>query len=47
MTTTSGPEIMSSRSILAADPYTGELCCVLPDANSVTQRQCVEIGMVR
>ena len=38
---------LSRRAMYSGSHRTGVFCCVLPDANSVTQRQCVEIGMVR
>ena len=39
--------LLSRRAMYSGSHRTGEFCCELPDANSVTQRQCVEIGMVR
>ena len=38
---------LSRRAMYSGSHRTGVFCCVLPDASSVTQRQCVEIGMVR
>ena len=38
---------LSRRAMYIGNRRTGEFCCELPDASSVTQRQCVEIGMVR
>ena len=38
---------LSRRAMYSGARRTGEFCCELPDANNVTQRQCVEIGMVR
>ena len=37
---------LSRRAMYSGTHRTGVFCCELPDANSVTQRQCVEIGMV-
>ena len=38
---------LSRRTIYSGTRRTGEFCCELPDASSVTRMQCVEIGMVR
>ena len=38
---------LSRRAMYSCSHHTGVFCCELPDANNVTQRQCVEIGMVR
>ena len=38
---------LSLRAMYSGTRHTGEFCCELPDANSVIQMQCVEIGMVR
>ena len=38
---------LSLRAMYSGTRRTGEFCCVFPDASSVTQMQCVEIGMVR
>ena len=38
---------LSRRAMYSGTRRTGVFCCELPDANNVTQRQCVEIGMVR
>ena len=38
---------LNRRAMYNGSRRTGVFCCELPDANSVTQRQCVEIGMVR
>ena len=38
---------LSRRAMYSGTRRTGGFCCEFPDANSVTQRQCVEIGMVR
>ena len=37
----------SRRAMYRESRLTGKFCCKLPDASSVTQMQCVEIGMVR
>ena len=36
---------LSRRAMYSGTHHTGEFCCEFPDANSVTQRLCVEIGM--
>ena len=38
---------LSRRAMYIGNRRTGMFCCVFPDAINVTQRQCVEIGMVR
>ena len=38
---------LSRRAMYSGSRRTGVFCCVFPDASSVTQRQCVAIGMVR
>ena len=37
---------LSRRAMYSDGRRTGELCCEFPDANSDTQMQCVEIGMI-
>ena len=37
---------LNLRAMYSGTRRTGVFCCVLPDASSVTQMQCVEIGMV-
>ena len=37
---------LSHRAMYSDARRTGEFCCEFPDANSVKQMQCVEIGMI-
>ena len=37
---------LSRRAMYNGTRRTGEFCCEFPDANSDTQKQCVEIGMI-
>ena len=36
---------LNLRAMYSGTRCTGVFCCVLPDASSVTQMQCVEIGI--
>ena len=38
---------LSRRAMYSSSRRTGVFCCELPDTSSITQRQCVDIGMVR